>query len=246
MLTKARSKSKTGKTPEFISPETWEQWKIVWELPENKAISARNSANRRGGKDKAEATHIGGSVPHAKTMRDMENSMGQKPTPYEVFTKTHGVFDAESGNCSQWTNTKAEKVHAEYRALQEEHPTEDPNQIWLDAVNNIDHGKKKKNKIVFGLGSASQYMYPQEPPRTPTSQPDFLAIIEEKFKELEERQKEFNDRLEEAFQNRFLNAATASEIHRTLSNQVVVERECYQNLLRRNNMYQCFPQPPNQ
>ena len=37
--------------------------------------------------------------------------MGQKPTPYEVFTKTHGVFDAESGNCSQWTNTKAEKVH---------------------------------------------------------------------------------------------------------------------------------------
>ncbi len=75
MLTKARSKSKTipNYKPDFISPDTWAQWKIVWELPENKAISARNSANRRGGRDKAEATHIGGSVPHAKTMRDMVN-----------------------------------------------------------------------------------------------------------------------------------------------------------------------------
>jgi hypothetical protein len=118
--------------------------------------------------------------------------------------------------------------------------------MWLDAVNNVDQGKKKNSSIVFGLGSASQIMYPPEPSCTPTSQPDFLAIIEEKFKELEERQKVFNDRLEEAFRNRFMNTASAFEIHRTLSNQVVAERESYQNLLRQNNLYQYFPQPPNQ
>jgi hypothetical protein len=75
MLTKARSKIVTipNYKPPFISEDTWAQWKIIWESPENKALSARNSANRRGGRDKAEATHIGGSVPYAKTMRDLVN-----------------------------------------------------------------------------------------------------------------------------------------------------------------------------
>ena len=39
-----------------------------------------------------------------------EQSKGQKLTPYEIFTRTHGVFDTEYGDCSQWTNTKSEKV----------------------------------------------------------------------------------------------------------------------------------------
>ena len=48
--------------------ETWARWKADWECP---AVSARNSSNRRGGRDKAEATHIRGSIPHARTMRDL-------------------------------------------------------------------------------------------------------------------------------------------------------------------------------
>ena len=73
MLTKARSRIKTVPNfkPDYIDNETWARWKSDWELPENKAISARNASNRRGGGDVAEATHIGGSVPHAKTMRNL-------------------------------------------------------------------------------------------------------------------------------------------------------------------------------
>ena len=63
-------KSKPEFKPPFIDNETWARWKADWEHPDNKAVSARNSSNRRGGKDKAEATHIGGSIPHARTMRD--------------------------------------------------------------------------------------------------------------------------------------------------------------------------------
>ena len=46
--------------PDFKRPsidnETWERWKADWERPDNKAVLARNSSNRCGGRDKAEAT----------------------------------------------------------------------------------------------------------------------------------------------------------------------------------------------
>ena len=73
MLFKARKKLKSAPDykPTFIDSETWARWKNDWECPETKALSARNSSNRHGGGDKAEATHIGGSVPHARTMRDL-------------------------------------------------------------------------------------------------------------------------------------------------------------------------------
>ena len=64
-------KSKPEFKPPSIDNETWARWKADWEHPDNKAVSARNSSNRRGGRDKAEATHIGGSVLHARTMRDL-------------------------------------------------------------------------------------------------------------------------------------------------------------------------------
>ena len=47
------------------------RWDNDRERPENKALAARNSSNRRGGGDKAEAIHIDGSILHAKTMRDL-------------------------------------------------------------------------------------------------------------------------------------------------------------------------------
>ena len=40
-----------------------------------------------------------------------EQSKGQRPTPYEIFTRTHGVFDNDTGDCSQWTNSKSQKVN---------------------------------------------------------------------------------------------------------------------------------------
>ncbi|XP_057526475.1 uncharacterized protein LOC130805709 [Amaranthus tricolor] len=99
-------KSEPEFKPPSINNETWARWKADWKRPDNKAVSASNSSNRHGGKDKAEATHIGGSIPHARTMRDLEQSKGQRPTAYEIFTRTHGVFDNEIGDCSQWTNSK--------------------------------------------------------------------------------------------------------------------------------------------
>ncbi|XP_057550591.1 uncharacterized protein LOC130828644 [Amaranthus tricolor] len=86
-------KSKPEFKPPSFDNETWARWKADWERPDNKAISARNSSNGRGEKDKAEATHIGGSIPHARTMRDFEQSKGQRPTAHEIFTRTHEVFD---------------------------------------------------------------------------------------------------------------------------------------------------------
>lgn len=195
--------------------------------------------------------------------------MGHKPTPYEVFTKTHGVFDAESGS-SQWSNTKSERVHviflthvffillllsihyfaiyngfffqAEYRALLDEHPTRDPNQMWLDAVNNVEAGtKKKSNKSLF-IGSASQIIYPSEPINYPSCESELKAALEEKFKELEARQQTFNARLEEAV--RTGNDLNAYEIYQRLSNQIYVERECFRKLLNDYNIQ--VPFPPNQ
>ncbi|XP_057519438.1 uncharacterized protein LOC130800104 [Amaranthus tricolor] len=64
-------KSKPDFKPPSIDNETWARWKADWERLDNKAVSARNSSNRRGGRDKDEATHIGGSVSHARTMRDL-------------------------------------------------------------------------------------------------------------------------------------------------------------------------------
>ena len=62
----------------------------------------------------------------------------------------------------------------EYRSLIEQHPTRDPSQIWLDAIKNVENGSNKKNKKtkeVFGVGSASQIIYPPEPADIPASQP---------------------------------------------------------------------------
>ncbi|XP_057520726.1 uncharacterized protein LOC130800996 [Amaranthus tricolor] len=78
-------KSKSDFKRPSIDNETWARWKADWEHPDNKAVSARNSSNRRGGRGKVEATHIGGSIPHARTMRDLEHSKGQRPTAYEIF-----------------------------------------------------------------------------------------------------------------------------------------------------------------
>ena len=66
----------------------------------------------------------------------------------------------------------------------EEHPTRDPSQNWLDAVKNVESGSNKKNKKrkeVFGVGSASQIIYPSEPKDISSSQPaqpDYDAIIQ--------------------------------------------------------------------
>ena len=45
--------------PTSIDSETSTRWKNDWECLENKALAAKNSSNRRGGGDKAEATQIG-------------------------------------------------------------------------------------------------------------------------------------------------------------------------------------------
>ena len=141
MLFKAHKKLKSAPDlmPTSINSEIWARWKNNWERPENKTLSAKNSFNRRGGGDKAEATHIGCSVPHARTMQDLvsiqlfmqynielvyyflvnfkspfvfqEQSKGQKPTPCEIFARTHRVFDTKSRNCSQWTNTQSQQVN---------------------------------------------------------------------------------------------------------------------------------------
>lgn len=68
-----RLKREPNYKPPFVDNDTWAKWKSDWEHPERKAVSTRNSSNRRGGGDKAEATHIGGSVPHAKTMWKLVN-----------------------------------------------------------------------------------------------------------------------------------------------------------------------------
>ena len=92
----------------------------------------------------------------------------------------------------------------EYRSLMEEHPTRDPSQIWLDAIQNVESGSNKKNKKAkryFGFGSASQIIYPPEPTDIPSSQPaqpDYDAIIQKRFADLEARQMEFNNQLWEA------------------------------------------------
>ena len=79
-------KSKPEFKPPSIDNETWARWKADWERPDNKAVSARNSSNRRGGKDRAEATHIGGSIPHAKTMRDLVSILSIKYYYIEFFS----------------------------------------------------------------------------------------------------------------------------------------------------------------
>ena len=73
MLFKERKKLKSASDfkPPSIDNKTWARWKNDQECPDNKAVSARNSSNGRGGRDKAEATHIGGSVTQARTMRDL-------------------------------------------------------------------------------------------------------------------------------------------------------------------------------
>ena len=87
----------------------------------------------------------------------------------------------------------------EYRVLLDEHPICDPSQIWLDAIKNVDVGsstKKKKRREVFGVGSASQIIYPSEPTDNSSShpaQPDYDAIIQQRFADLEVRQTEFNN-----------------------------------------------------
>ncbi|XP_057517114.1 uncharacterized protein LOC130798229 [Amaranthus tricolor] len=233
-------KSKPEFKPPSIDNETWARWKADWERPDNKVVSARNSSNRRGGKDRAEATHLGGSIPHARTMRDLEQSQGQRPTAYEIFTRTHGVFDNDTGDCSQWTNSKwtnskSQKVNDEYRSLMEENPTRDPSKVWLDAIKNVESGsnkKYKKSKEVFGVGSASQIIYPPEPTEISSSQPaqpDYDAIIQQRFADLEARQMEFNNQLWEAIRRG--NAQTAYEYHQRMTEQLAREREQFMKFL---------------
>ena len=103
----------------------------------------------------------------------------------------------------------------------EEHPTRDPSKVWLDAIKNVESGsnkKYKKSKEVFGVGSASQIIYPPEPMDIPSSQPaqpDYDAIIQQRFADLEARQMEFNNQLWEAIQRG--NAQTAYENHQRMT-----------------------------
>lgn len=57
--------------PKSVDPSSWAAWKEAWKSPEFEAASSRNSTNRCRGRDKAESTHIGGSVSHARTMRKL-------------------------------------------------------------------------------------------------------------------------------------------------------------------------------
>ena len=119
----------------------------------------------------------------------------------------------------------------EYRALMEKHPTRDPSQIWLDAIKNVESRSSKKNKKskeVFGVGSASQIIYSPEPTDIPSSQPaqpDYDAIIQQRFVDLEARQMEFNNQLWEAIRRG--NAQTAYETHQRLTEQITRERELF-------------------
>ena len=89
----------------------------------------------------------------------------------------------------------------EYHALLDKHPTRDSNQFWLDAIKNVETGsstKRKKRREVFGVGFASQIIYPLEPTDNPSSmpaQPDYDAIIQQMFVYFEAWQMEFNNRL---------------------------------------------------
>ena len=109
----------------------------------------------------------------------------------------------------------------EYRALLDVHPTFDSSQFWFDVIKNVETGsctKRNKRREVFGVGSASQIIYPSEPTYNPSSQPaqpDYDAIIQQRFADLEARQMDFNNRLEEAV--RMENAQTAYENHQRLT-----------------------------
>ena len=108
-----------------------------------------------------------------------------------------------------------------------EHPTRNSSQIWLDAIKNVDtesSTKSKKSREVFGVGSASQIIYPPDSTDYPFSkptQPDYNTIIQQRFADLEARKMEFNNRLWEAVQME--NAQTAYETHQRLTEQI--ERE---------------------
>ena len=137
----------------------------------------------------------------------------------------------------------------EYRSLMEEHPTRDPSQIWLDAIKNVESGSNKKNKKskeVFGVGSASQIIYPPEPTDIPSSQPaqpDYDAIIQQRFADLEARQMEFNNQLWEAIRRG--NAQTAYEYHQRMTEQIAREREQFMKFLESHfNLNQPPPPPP--
>ena len=131
----------------------------------------------------------------------------------------------------------------------EEHPTRDPSQIWLDAIKNVESRSSKKNKKskeAFGVGSASQIIYLPEPTDIPSSQPaqpDYDAIIQQRFADLEARQMEFNYRLWEAV--RMGNAQTAYETHQRLTEQIQRERELFLKFIQSHfNLYQSPPPPP--
>ena len=134
-------------------------------------------------------------------------------------------------------------MKGEYRVLMEEHPTRDPSQIWLDAIKKsgkrVKHKKQKKIKKVFGVGSASQIIYPLEPTDILSSQPaqpDYDAIIQQRFADLEARQIEFNNRLWEAV--RMENAQTAYETHQRLTEQIQREREFFLKFIQSHlNLY---------
>ena len=137
----------------------------------------------------------------------------------------------------------------EYRALMEEHPTHHPSQICLDATKNVESGtstKNKKKKEVLGVGSASHIIYPPKPTNIPSSQPpqpDYDAIIQQRFADLEARQMEFNNRLWEAI--RMGNAQTACETHQRLTEQIQRQREEFLKFIQSHfNLFQPPPPPP--
>ena len=106
--------------------------------------------------------------------------------------------------------------------------------------------KNKKTKEVFGVGSASQIIYPPEPTDIPSSQPaqpDYDAIIQQRFADLEARQMEFNNQLLESIRRG--NAQTAYDYHQRMTEQITREREQFMKFLESHfNLNQPPPPPP--
>ena len=74
-------------------------------------------------------------------------------------------------------------------------------------------------------------------PSSQSAQPDYDAIIQQRFADLEARQMEFNNQLWEAV--RMGNAQTAYETHQRLTEQIERERELFLKFIQSQlNLYQ--------